>query len=148
MYTPTPILLGATTEDGLTLSVTADEGGLSGYVLTGQSGPAVSIEKSPNAGAAWTAVVFPYTVPAGSLLRLTRLDPSVELTTIRALAPVIDSPAPGGGSATLYAVTADAEGFQTISNTNATTDAEGFQTLPDATATPDPDGFESVERTA
>lgn len=146
MYTPTPILLGATTEDGLILSVTADEGGLSGYVLTGQSGPAVSLEKSPN-GLAWTAVEFPFTVPADSMLRLTRLDPSVELTTIRALAPVLEISAPGDGGTTPYSVTTDAGGYQSIENADATTDMLGYQFLPDATATTDPDGYVSVERT-
>lgn len=146
MYTPTPILLGATTEAGLTLVVTADEGGLGGYVLTGQSGPAVSIDVSNNGGASWLPVTLPYTVAAAVTLRLTRLDPSVELTTIRALAPVIEDAIPGGEGAEPYSVTTDPDGYQTVENATATADAEGYETLPDATATADPDGYESVER--
>lgn len=45
-----------------------------------------------------------------------------------------------------FAVTTDAEGFQTITNASVTTDDLGFQTIQNAAATADGDGFETVQR--
>ena len=56
-------------------------------------------------------------------------------------------PGAGSGSAPQpFAVTTDADGFETITNADAITDADGYQTITNGTATPDADGYETVER--
>lgn len=94
MYTPNPILLAETPAGGHVLPVTADQGGLNGYILLGQLGPPATVEVSAD-GVAWQAPTYPHTLAAGETLRLTRTDTSAVLTTLRALAPVDEGAAPG-----------------------------------------------------
>lgn len=83
---PNPILIDTTPAGGLTLTVTAGRGGLSGYQLLGLDGPSATIELSSD-GATWAAVTYPHTLVAGEWLRLTRTDTSAALSVLRALAP-------------------------------------------------------------
>lgn len=145
MYVPNPILLGVTPPGGLTLEVTAERGGLAGYVLLGQLGPPATVEVSLNDGLHFVPLSYPHTLEAGEQVRLTRTDPDGLLTTLRALAPVEEDAVPPPPPAP-YAVATDPDGYQTLTNASATTDAQGYQTIPDAAATPDADGYESVER--
>ncbi len=137
---PSPLILGgATPPGGLSLEVTAARGGLAGYqLLAVASGPPCAVEVRTGSGA-WSAVTFPHTLTAGETLRLTRTDSSAVATIITALAP------PDAGGEPL-AVTADPDGYETITNAEATTDPDGYESVPDATATPDSDGYETVER--
>lgn len=145
MYSPNPILLSATPDEGHVLPVTEGRGGLAGYVLLGQFGPATTVETQSGDAAPWLPITYPHTLLAGQGLRLTRSDTSPLLTTIRALAPA------DAGDETPpfepFTVTLDAGGYETIINADATADPDGYETVTDATATTDPDGYESVERT-
>lgn len=144
MEYPSPLLLGATGPDGLIVGVTGGLGDLAGYRLLAVHGPACTVEVSADDGLSWQPANFPHTLAAGELLRLTRLEVSPTLTTIRAVAPVSDAETP---TAEPFITEVDAQGYITITNAEATTDSDGYQTIADATATTDPDGYESVERT-
>lgn len=143
---PSPILVGRTPAAGLILAVTAERGGLSGYVLLGQVGPPVSAELSSDGGLTWAALTFPHTLTPGEQLRLTRSDTSALLTTLHALAPVDEGAPPDGGADEPYMTSTDPEGYETVTNAEATTDADGYQTITGATATADADGYETVQR--
>lgn len=146
MLIPNPILIGPTPAGGVVLPVTADRGGLAGYVLLGQHGPAMTVELSTGTPA-WTAPTYPHTLSVGELLRLTRTDGSPTLTTLRMLAPVDDdlTPSPEGPTPGTWTTTTDAEGFEAI-EADAITDTEGFQTIQNATATTDAEGYQTPER--
>lgn len=135
-YIPNPIVFGPTPAGGVTLEVTADRGGLAGYILLSVSGPpaVLTLNGQP--------LTYPVTLHAGDSLTLVRSAGAV-LTAIQALAPLDEAapPTPAG-----LVVTTDAEGYQTITNADATSDADGYQTIPDTTATSDADGYETVER--
>lgn len=94
MLIPNPILLDMTPAGGLTLPVTAERGGLAGYILLGQLGPPAMAQVSADGGASWQAVTYPHALAAGETLRLSRTATSAALTILRALAPVDDEPPP------------------------------------------------------
>ena len=92
MYTPSPIIFGPTPAGGVTLSVTEKRGGLNGVILLDVSGPIADIRLNG------LAPSYPATLQAGDVLFLQRSGGGAGLTTITALAPIDDGPAPGGGS--------------------------------------------------
>lgn len=87
-------------------------------------------------------VVFPFTLQAGDSLTLLRAQSSTEpeyLMITRLYGQHLASTDP-------FVVTADPDGYQTITNATAITDTDGYQTIQDATGTPDADGYETVAR--
>lgn len=84
-YTPQPIIFGHMPVGGITIEITALEGGLDGYTLTGISGPPATVKLNG-------AAIQEYPVPlhAGDILTLIR-GAGETLTTLHALAPVIES---------------------------------------------------------
>jgi len=146
MLIPNPLLVAYATGGRLILPVTAARGGLNGYILTGQTGPPCMVEVSAD-GATWQAVTYPHMLQPGEQLGLTRTDPSATVTTLTALAPLDEAPAPEAPVGAAFTVTTDPEGFQAIEGATVSTDAEGFQTIENGTATADAEGFQTVERT-
>lgn len=132
MRVPSPFLLNATPAGGVTILITSDPGGLNGYELTGQAGPPLTVKVNDQ------IVNYPVTLLTGDALGLERSDSSDLLSIIFAFAPV--------GETVAFEVTSDADGYQSIENSDADTDIDGYQTIPDATATIDADGYETVER--
>ena len=146
MLIPNPILFGPTPAGGAVLPVTADRGGLAGYVLLGQLGPPATVEVS--AGGGWTPLTYPHTLTTSEQLRLTRTDLSALMTTLLMLAPVDDGPLPAvtPSGPTPFGVQADPDGYQLITNAEVVTDPEGYQTITNAAATAAANGYETVER--
>ena len=146
MLIPNPILFGPTPAGGAVLPVTADRGGLAGYVLLGQLGPPATVEVS--AGGGWTPLTYPHTLTASEQLRLTRTDLSSLMTTLLMLAPVDDGPLPSvpPPAPAPFSVQADPDGYQLITNAEVTTDPEGYQTIQSAVAAADAAGYQTVER--
>ena len=89
MYIPNPILLpGPSPAGGISIAITDELGGLSGYVLTGVSGPQMSVTVGGS------PVAYPYTLQPGDILLLTRTDESSEASVLNMLAPAYDGPLP------------------------------------------------------
>lgn len=129
-YTPTPILFGQTPPDGVLLDVTADRGGLAGYVLMNVTGPPATVRIN---GA---AVTYPVTLSPGDVLHLQR-GPGQGVTSIQALAPIDNGEAP---QPTNLIVNQAPDGTLSSTDSRITTNPDGSLSAPDTLVTVNPDG--------